>query len=98
MKHVLSWLLAVLSLASAWEQDPSVPAALREDLSMIRRNVELEVRLIDDLLDLTRISKGKLRLAPQPVDAHTLLRHAVRTCPRAELVRRQLTLEAKSIR
>ena len=96
LSHELRTPLApVLALASAWEQDPSVPAALREDLSMIRRNVELEVRLIDDLLDLTRISKGKLRLAVIPVDAHRLVRYAVRTCPRAELVRRQLALETK---
>ena len=96
LSHELRTPLApVLALASAWETDPSVPAALREDLSMIRRNVELEVRLIDDLLDLTRISRGKLRLALMPVDAHALVRHAVRTCPRSELVRRQLTLEAK---
>ena len=96
LSHELrSPLAPVLSLASAWEQDPSVPPALREDLSMIRRNVELEVRLIDDLLDLTRIAKGKLRLAPMPVDAHALVRHALRTYPRADLVRRQLVLEAK---
>jgi CheY-like chemotaxis protein len=96
LSHELrSPLSPVLALASAWESDPSVPPALREDLSMIRRNVELEVRLIDDLLDLTRIAKGKLRVSPQPVDAHKLLRHAVRTCPRAELVRRQLALEAR---
>jgi two-component system CheB/CheR fusion protein len=96
LSHELrSPLSPVLALASAGESDPSAPPALREDLSMIRRNVELEVRLIDDLLDLTRIARGKLRLAPQPVDAHALLRHAVRTCPRAELVGRQLTLEAK---
>jgi two-component system CheB/CheR fusion protein len=96
LSHELRTPLApVLALASAWEADPSVPAALREDLSMIRRNVELEVRLIDDLLDLTRIAKGKLHLSPMPVDAHALVRHAVRTCPRSELVRRQLTLETK---
>jgi two-component system CheB/CheR fusion protein len=96
LSHELrSPLAPVLALASAWEADRSVPPALREDLSMIRRNVELEVRLIDDLLDLTRIAKGKLRLSPQPVDAHALLRHAVRTCPRAELVGRQLALEAR---
>ena len=96
LSHELrSPLAPVLALASAWEQDPAVPAAMREDLSMIRRNVELEVRLIDDLLDLTRISKGKLRLSPVLVDAHTIVRHAMRTYPRSELVRRQLSLETR---
>ena len=44
---------------------------------MIRRNVELEARLIDDLLDLTRISNNKLTLNRQIVDAHELLDYAV---------------------
>jgi len=40
---------------------------------MIRRNVELEARLIDDLLDLTRIAKGKIDLDRAPVDLHEML-------------------------
>ena len=47
---------------------------------MIRRNVELEARLIDDLLDLTRISKGKVQLNFEVVDAHTLLQNALEIC------------------
>jgi CheY-like chemotaxis protein len=47
---------------------------------MIRRNVELEARLIDDLLDLTRISKGKVQLQLENVDAHQLLRNALEIC------------------
>ena len=47
---------------------------------MIRRNVELEARLIDDLLDLTRISKGKVQLSLEEVDAHLLLRNALEIC------------------
>ena len=37
---------------------------------MIARNIELEARLIDDLLDLTRIARGKLRLQLQKTDVH----------------------------
>src|SRR5881409_4107138 len=47
---------------------------------MIRRNVELEARLIDDLLDLTRISKGKVQLNFEVVDTHTLLQNALEIC------------------
>ena len=36
-----------------------------ENLEMIRRNVELEARLIDDLLDVTRIARGKVELHKQ---------------------------------
>ena len=47
---------------------------------MIRRNVELEARLIDDLLDLTRIDRGKVQLNFEIVDAHTLLQNALEIC------------------
>jgi CheY-like chemotaxis protein/anti-sigma regulatory factor (Ser/Thr protein kinase) len=47
---------------------------------MIRRNVELEVRLIDDLLDLTRISRGKLALQMVPVNLREICRHAQQIC------------------
>jgi CheY-like chemotaxis protein len=50
---------------------------LRDDIAMIRRNVELEARLIDDLLDLTRISRGKLELHRQPQDIRQIVEHAV---------------------
>jgi CheY-like chemotaxis protein len=56
---------------------------------MIRRNVELEARLIDDLLDLTRIDRGKVQLNFEIVDAHTLLQSAVDIC-QAEIDRKQL--------
>src|SRR4051812_22615605 len=58
---------------------------------MIRRNVELEARLIDDLLDLTRVSQGKLRLFRQKVDLHHLLGHVIEMCA-SELHAKQLQL------
>src|SRR5438132_9429866 len=36
-------------------------AELNSTLAMMRRNVELESQLIDDLLDLTRITKDKMQ-------------------------------------
>ena len=42
---------------------------------MMQRNIELEARLIDDLLDLTRISRGKLEIIVETVDVHALLIH-----------------------
>jgi len=51
----------------------------RELVSLIRRNVELETRLIDDLLDLTQISRGKLRLQPAPTNLHDKLHSALET-------------------
>jgi CheY-like chemotaxis protein len=57
-----------------------VPSHIREDLNMIVRNVGLEARLIDDLLDVTRIIQGKLRLTFETEDAHNLLRSALGIC------------------
>ena len=62
-----------LLLASEREQDAGLAPSVRADFAAIRRDIELEARLIDDLLDLTRVSHGKLHLEPQPVDLHALL-------------------------
>ncbi len=69
-------LTPVLMCAATLEDEPSLAPEHREQIGMIRRNVELEARLIDDLLDLTRISHGKLKLlVTGPVDVHALLKH-----------------------
>jgi signal transduction histidine kinase/CheY-like chemotaxis protein len=66
-------LTPVLMTAAALETDPALPRDVREQLGMMRRNIELEARLIDDLLDLTRISNGKLQIRPAAADVHQLL-------------------------
>ena len=53
-------LTPVLAAISLILQDKTVPAHVFDQLEMIRRNVELEARLIDDLLDVSRIVRGKL--------------------------------------
>ncbi|MCW1912245.1 response regulator [Luteolibacter sp. GHJ8] len=60
--------------------DEEVPDSLRHPLEVIRRNVELEARLIDDLLDLTRVGSGKMHLEAKVVDVHELLRNAIEIC------------------
>ncbi len=67
----------VLLLASVNAMNPDLPAEVRADFETIRNNIGLEARLIDDLLDLTRISSGKLRLELQACDVHTVLRDAI---------------------
>ena len=54
-----------------------LPDATREALAMIERNVQIEAHLIDDLLDLTRISRGKLEILSEPLDLHEAVRQAV---------------------
>ena len=73
-------LTPVLNTVQALQADPALPAQLRPSVEMIRRNVELEARLIDDLLDLTRISKGKVQLNLETVDAHELMRTTLQIC------------------
>ena len=83
-------LTPVLASALELENEPDVRQDVRESLQMIRRNVELEARLIDDLLDLTRIDRGKVQLNFEVVDAHTLLQSALEIC-QAEINRKHLT-------
>jgi PAS domain S-box-containing protein len=61
-------------LASEWENNPTLPADARNAFAAIRKDIELEARLIDDLLDLTRVAHGKLRFTPEIADVHELLR------------------------
>jgi signal transduction histidine kinase/ActR/RegA family two-component response regulator len=81
LSHELRTPLApVLALASSLQDRPELSEDVREQVETIRRNVELEARLIDDLLDLTRISRGKLNLNTSDVDAHDLVRNAIDIC------------------
>jgi PAS domain S-box-containing protein len=73
-------LTPVLATIAYIEQRPGLPEDLREEFASIRRNVELEARLIDDLLDVTRIGQGKLELHREAVNAHATLRAALEVC------------------
>jgi PAS domain S-box-containing protein len=88
-------LTPVLALASSLQEDQDLPDRIRQALAVIQRNVELEARLIDDLLDLTRISRGKLELRREVVDVRQLLAHAIEVCCGVELAsgRIQLSLD-----
>jgi two-component system CheB/CheR fusion protein len=86
-------LTPVLAAVSTLEAGLGLSSGLRESLAMIRRNVELEARLIDDLLDLTRISCGKLVLHCQAVDAWEILQHAIHICCTREVAAGRLRLD-----
>src|SRR5438874_1306116 len=70
-------LTPALAAAAMLESDATVSPQIRKDLSVIRRNIEVEARLIDDLLDITRIVRGKLELRREVVDVRSLLEHAM---------------------
>ena len=61
---------------------------------MIRQNVNLQARLIDDLLDVMRIVRGKMPLHWEIADGHDLIHQAVQIC-RSEFLGKglRLTLE-----
>jgi signal transduction histidine kinase len=73
-------LTPILFSSSMLSSDPSVPDDIRQELKIIARNVELEARLIDDLLDVTRIRQEKLKLVLEPTDVHELLLSALKIC------------------
>ena len=54
-----------------------LPADVQEALEMIANNVQIEARFIDDLLDMTRLARGKLEIAREEVDVHEVVRQAV---------------------
>lgn len=63
----------------AWRSDPGLPARFRPDLEIMRRHVEMESRLIDDLIDLSAIRKGLLHLRLAVADVHEQIRYAAET-------------------
>ncbi|UUX94335.1 response regulator [Aquabacterium sp. J223] len=85
-------LTPIATAARLLERSADVPAAHRSLLPMIQRNVALEARLIDDLLDLTSIAAGKIRLRKAPVNLHELL-HAVVEMLAERIQEQQLKIE-----
>jgi signal transduction histidine kinase len=85
-------LTPVVSFLDLLEAEPGKSETVGMALAAIRRNIELEGRLIDDLLDLTRIAKGKLKLELKPLDAHEAIAHVVEMC-QAEAAEKRLRVE-----
>ena len=85
-------LTPVLLLAGEAADDPAMSEQARQIFAMIVKNVKLEARLIDDLLDITRITNGKLALDLQVVDIHVALKNAIETV-RSELEEKQIALK-----
>ncbi|HEV2328353.1 MAG TPA: PAS domain S-box protein [Verrucomicrobiae bacterium] len=82
----------VLLLASESAGDHDLPPGVRANFDVIRRNVELEARLIDDLLDLTRVRTGKLRIEKNDVHIHGVLAETISIVEK-EIKRKHITVE-----
>jgi signal transduction histidine kinase/ActR/RegA family two-component response regulator len=89
LRNPLSPVIAMVGeLEARAPNDPNV----RQPLAVIRRNVELEARLIDDLLDVTRIAKGKLQLSFEVTSIHETLQRAYEIC-REDLLQKEIGFE-----
>ena len=92
-------LTPVVSAVESLETQPAQTEDTRASLAMIRRNIELETQLIDDLLDFTRIARDKMELRFARVDVHLAVSNVVEIC-RAEAKSKKLqvhlNLAAKS--
>lgn len=94
-------LTPVLVTAHALRKRKDLPPDVISAAELIRRNVQLEAHFIDDLLDMTRISRGKLEIAREPVDFHEVARHSIEIV-QSDLVEKShrfsVSLDAKDTR
>ncbi len=67
----------ILMVASDGSTNPEYTPEVRATFELVRKNVELEARLIDDLLDLTRITRGKLSVDKRRIDGHAAVLEAI---------------------
>jgi signal transduction histidine kinase len=84
-------LTPVIAALEALKTGPLDASESKEALAMIRRNIDLESQLIDDLLDLTRITRDKLQLQLEPLDAHQAIANVLEMCD-SELSNKRLRL------
>ncbi len=90
-------LTPVLMGVSSLKLEKDLPPSVREVAEMIERNIKVEARLIEDLLDLTRITRNKVELRRQPMDLHAAVKQALEICQsdfEAKRQRLQVVLEA----
>jgi signal transduction histidine kinase len=77
-------LTPALMAARGWLKHENLPPELRRDLQLIGNGIETESRLIDDLLDLTSISRGTLVMDLSSADFHEIVRAALQTVTRPD--------------
>jgi signal transduction histidine kinase len=76
---------AVANASYLLEQIGPADPRMERPVAIIRRQIHHLVRMVDDLLDVSRITRGKVELRRQPLDLGDVLRHAFETArPLAE--------------
>jgi signal transduction histidine kinase len=69
----------LLSVGSLLDEEDVAPE-IREHLEMIRRNIELETQLLNDLFDTARIQRGLFRLKFNRLNLHEVISRAREIC------------------
>ncbi|MBA3773704.1 MAG: PAS domain S-box protein [Ramlibacter sp.] len=72
-------LSAILGWAHILRRGPGRPEDLAKGLDVIERNSRIQTQLIDELLDTSRITSGKVRLDIQPLDPTSFVLSAIET-------------------
>ena len=73
-------------------------ALLAQGLDAIERNARLQTRLVDDLLDVSRVVSGKLRIEREPVDLRGVVESALDTVREAAWARRiEMSIEMPDV-
>ncbi|MEW6497785.1 MAG: ATP-binding protein, partial [Cyanobacteriota bacterium] len=70
-------LVAILGWTRLLRANPPNPAMLMKSLETIERNATLQAKLIKDLLDISRISAGKLHLSLQSIELQSVIETAI---------------------
>ncbi len=92
LSHELRTPLApVLMTVCALEHDKGLRPDVRDEMTMIRRNIEMETKLIDDLLDVSRIASGKLELRLEQLDINSAVQHVCSIC-RPQIIGQEVQL------
>lgn len=84
-------LTPVLALSSAMEKNELISDEVKKAFATIRRNVAAEAQLIDDLLDVSGMAHGKLKLRREPLDVHRTVEEAM------EIVRGEVTEKSHTL-
>lgn len=77
VSHELRTPLNPILAITSYLQTQDLPPQLIDDINTIKRNVEQEARIVDDLLNVTRLGRGKIILHQEAMDLHTLIRTVV---------------------
>src|ERR1700730_7633979 len=85
-------LMPAMIAASYLAENEDLAPEFREEATTILRNVQLEAQLIDDLLDVTRITRGKIEVHHEVADVHRLLQNVVEIV-RNDISKKKIELE-----